>query len=134
MLQSKVAQIHDLQPFLLEPSSRIENISEQWLDQLHDSPRLGINLGNSPRPLSPSESSCRSQRDSMEAQEIRKTVVEDVQPTSGFQQPSQRLSWMSNIGEELTTALSKSADLHEHLESFDGAYNSFQHFDSLEPL
>jgi hypothetical protein len=140
MLRAKIAHIHDQQTLLLEPSSRIEEISEEiseeWPDQMRTHAGLSFEVDNSYQLPSFIQSSRTSQKDSEDIFRARRRsveVLESVRETQPqFRLEGQTSSWTSTIGEELTTMLSNSADLYEQMQNLDGSLDSFQSFDSLD--
>jgi hypothetical protein len=136
MLRIKIAQIHDQQPLQVEPSSRIEEISEQWPDRRRTS-QASFGIDNSRRPDSPQYLTGSSQKDD-EDNVVRGRGFEDVgglELNECQQQSFQdgQLPWASTIGDELTTTLANSSDLYQQVQDFDGSFDSFQ-LDNLEPF
>lgn len=138
MLRSKIAQIHDQQPLLLEPSSRIEEISEQWTDQVHTSAGFSFEVDNPHRPMSPLYRSRNFQKDIEDTDVAHMRGDDDLGLFDGSQRQrvleGRRTSWPLTIGEELTTTLTNSSDLYEQLQNFDGSFDAFQSFDNLDPF
>lgn len=140
MLFLKIAQIQDQQPLLLEPSSRVEELNEQWPD--HTTTTAGLNFELDFLPRLGSQSPVRSLRihgktaeDASSARDRPNRVLDlDLgQAQRHLSADTQELSWASTIGEELTSALSSSSDLYEQLQDFDGSFGGFQP-DTLDPL
>ena len=138
MLCLKIAQIQDQQPLLLEPSSRVEELSDEWSDHTTTTTGLHFELGFLPRfgPPSPLRSLRTHEKaaeddSSARARPNRESDL-DLGQTQRFTD-AQELSWTSTIGEELTSALSSSSDLYEQLQNFEGSFEGFQP-NSLDPL
>ena len=133
MLQTKIAQLHEHQALLLEPSVRIEDISEQWLDPMHVSPEFDIEFDDSPKLLSALKTSGMSQKDSEDALRAQGRGVEEFDTFYEPQPLGQRCLGNPTFGQESTT-LENSSSLHEQLQIFDVSVNTFHLFDFLEPF
>ena len=136
MLRNKIAQIQDQQQLLLQPSPRVEEISEQWLDQMQTSAGVNFDISNSQQQISALQStdSSHNERENAENAENAQNAQNRGTEELGFFGTAQKPSWMSTIGEELTTTFANSSDLYDQMQNFDGSFDAFQPFDAVDPV
>ena len=144
LLCNKIAELQNQPQMLLEPSSRIEELDDQWLLQSTTSPAASLydpnmdfmqhpqGFASSQQPMPNYESGMgEGGTESMED-------TDDATPPD-FSILQQRaipqlmdLSWYPSMMGEWPSSLNSSTDLFEQLQNFDGSFNSLESSGTLE--
>ena len=124
MLRLKMAQIQDQEPLLLEPSPRIQEVFDHTENPT--SPNSGVGTDGEPIPTSSSFVASRSIEGN--TIELSPELVNNAGPNLG--RDTQLAPHI--IDPELTRTLTNTLDLYGQLQSFDGSFNHFQAFDTMD--
>jgi hypothetical protein len=133
MLRSKIAQIQDNQPWLLQPSSQVRDFIQPDRDGTPVTFSFELN-GSSGLP---SELPDSEQNDDEVFEVLGDGLGEPSLNCSEDQlqivSHAARLSW-SSTGEGPSTILANSWDLYEQLQSIGGSFDGLEAFDLWDPL
>jgi hypothetical protein len=133
MLRSKIAQIQDNQPLLLQPSSQVRDFIQPDRDGTPVAFSFELNSSSGP----PSELPDSEQNDNevfdVLGDGMREPSLNCSEDQLQIVSHAARMSW-SSTGEGPSTILANSWDLYEQLQSIDGSFDGLEAFDLWDPL
>jgi len=136
MLSNKIAGIQNGPQMLLEPSSRFEELDDQWLSESTTSPDSMYNptLDNMPRfqGFQPSSQETFGNENAAAVDEVQDSLSPSFPIVQQSLPQFTNLSWASITATNGPSSVSPSMDLYDQLQNFDGSFNDIESSGTLD--